>query len=58
LVLQKLLPELERRREGQPLPQSGEVEALMGLLYVTKTPSSIPPGALMQLLGGAEGGQE
>eukprot|EP00775_Hariotina_reticulata_P013201 gene13201-13332_t len=49
LVLQKLLPELERRREGQQLPQSGEVEAVMGLLYVTKTPSSIPPGALMQL---------
>jgi hypothetical protein len=50
LVLQKLLPEFEKRH-GQQLPGEGEVEALHGLLYVTKAPSAIPPGALVQLEG-------
>jgi hypothetical protein len=50
LVLQKLLPEFEKR-QGQGLPAEGEVEALHGLLYVTKAPSAIPPGALVQLEG-------
>lgn len=53
LVLQKLLPECEKRH-GQQLPLEGEVEALHGLLYVTKAPSSIPPGALVQLEAGEQ----
>eukprot|EP00882_Tetradesmus_deserticola_P021047 GHRQ01022765.1.p1 GENE.GHRQ01022765.1~~GHRQ01022765.1.p1 ORF type:complete len:205 (+),score=89.53 GHRQ01022765.1:158-772(+) len=56
LVLQKLLPELEKR-QGQPLPAEGDVEVLHGLLYVTKAPSAIPPGALVQLEGQREGQQ-
>lgn len=50
LVLQKLLPEFEKR-QGVEFPASGEVEALHGLLYVTKAPAAIPPGALVQLEG-------
>jgi hypothetical protein len=57
LVTQRLLPEWERRvGGGAPLPADGEAVALAGLLYVTKAPSAIPPGALVQLeAGGGEG---
>jgi hypothetical protein len=53
LVLQQLLLEFEKRH-GQQLPAEGEVEALHGLLYVTKAPSAIQPGALVQLEGSRE----
>lgn len=50
LVLQKLLPEFEKRK-GHPLPAEGEIDSLQGLLYVTKSPNAIPPGALSQVEG-------
>jgi hypothetical protein len=50
LVLEKLIPEWEKRQGGQKLAEtSGRVPALQGLLYVTRAPNSIPPGALAQL---------
>jgi hypothetical protein len=53
LVLTKLLPELEKRT-GAPLPAEGEVDALLGILYVTRPDAAVPPGAI-QHLAGAEG---
>lgn len=50
LVLQRLLPEIEKRM-GEPLPAEGQINSLHGLLYVTKSPNSIPPGALSQVQG-------
>ncbi|KAF8070894.1 hypothetical protein HT031_000975 [Scenedesmus sp. PABB004] len=53
-LVQKLLAEWEKRH-GSPLPDAGEAEALSGLLYVTKAPSTLPPGALQQTEEGEEG---
>lgn len=48
LVLQKLLPEFERRT-GAPLPAAGQVDAMVGLLYVTRPAAAVPAGAVQQL---------
>ena len=56
LVLEKLVPEWEKRNEGRGLREvKGKVGALQGLLYVTKAPSSIPPGAVRQLEEAGQG---
>jgi hypothetical protein len=57
LVLEKLLPELERRT-GAPLPAEGSVPALAGLLYVTRPPSSVPAGAVQHVLAAGHEVQE
>jgi hypothetical protein len=51
LVLQKLLPEFEKRT-GAPLPDEGEVDAMLGILYVTRPDAAVPAGALQQLVSG------
>lgn len=62
LVLQKLLPELEKRA-GAPLPEEGDVDAMLSILYVTRPDAAVPAGALQQLVSGgvevvAEGEEE
>lgn len=49
LVLEKLLPELETRT-GAPLPEAGEVDAMLGILYVTRPDAAVPAGAIQQLV--------
>lgn len=53
LVLQKLLPEFERR-SGAALPSEGQVDAMTGLLYVTRPAASIPAGAVQHLAAEGE----
>lgn len=46
LLTGRLVPELAKRGAGQLAP-GGVVQVLGGLLYVTKPPTSIVPGALV-----------
>jgi hypothetical protein len=55
LVLTKLLPELEKRT-GAELPAEGQVDAMLGILYVTRQDNAIPAGALQVVAD--EGGVE
>lgn len=53
LLLTKLLPELERR-SGAPLPTEGQVDAMVGVLYVTRSDAGVPAGALQQVAAGQD----
>jgi hypothetical protein len=59
LVVDKLVPEWGKRNAteglGGLMEAKGNVGALQGLLYVTKAPSSIPPGAVRQLEAAGRG---
>jgi hypothetical protein len=50
LVLQKLLPEFEKRA-GAALPATGGVDAMLGILYVTRPDAAVPAGAVQHLVG-------
>jgi hypothetical protein len=50
LVLTKLLPEFEKR-SGAALPAAGEVDAMLGILYVTRPDAAVPAGAVQHLVG-------
>jgi hypothetical protein len=65
VLTQKLIPMAEERAGRKLEEGAGRLPALEGVLYVTRAPSSVPPGALDSLgLGqggvpeGAEGDEE
>lgn len=49
LVLTKLLPEFEKR-SGGVVPAEGQVDAIGGVLYVTRPDAAIPAGAVQHLV--------